>query len=71
MLFLMILLAWWSRCIFLDVDNLKHGRGGEYVQASEVVVVFISHGYFQSVRAPYGRSGTVVPERDEHIPSPA
>jgi len=35
--------------IFLDVDDLKTGRGGEYVMHSEMVLIFVSAGYFQSV----------------------
>ena len=35
--------------IFLDVDDLKEGKGGEYVRSSEYVLVFCSEGYFSSV----------------------
>lgn len=34
--------------VFLDVDDLKDGKGGEYVDISEVVLVFVSEGYFKS-----------------------
>lgn len=39
--------------VFLDVDDLAEGRGAEYVDASEVVLIFVSTGYFrsQNVRA--------------------
>jgi len=34
--------------VFLDVDDLKTGRGAEYVDISNSVLVFISKGYFSS-----------------------
>ena len=34
--------------IFLDVDDIKEGRGQEYVDISNVVLVFMSLGYFTS-----------------------
>ena len=34
--------------VFLDVDDLKHGRGGEDIDRSNVVLVFVSSGYFAS-----------------------
>ena len=33
---------------FLDVDDLKEGRGREYVEQSHTVCIFVSNGYFQS-----------------------
>ena len=35
--------------VFLDVDDLKEGRGAEYIMTSDCVLVFLSAGYFQSV----------------------
>ena len=35
--------------IFLDVDDLKEGKGGEYVRSSQNVLIFCSEGYFNSV----------------------
>ena len=35
--------------VFLDVDDLKEGRGAEYVDLSHVLLVFVSAGYFHSV----------------------
>ena len=35
--------------VFLDVDDLKEGRGAEYVDRSNVVLVLVSRGYFDSV----------------------
>ena len=35
--------------IFLDVDDLKEGKGGEYVRSSQNVLIFCSEGYFSSV----------------------
>jgi len=47
--------------VFLDVDDLKEGRGAEYVDQSLVVLIFVSRGYFVSqncmrelLRAMYG-----------------
>lgn len=34
--------------VFLDVDDLKEGKGAEYVDASLVTLVFVSSGYFMS-----------------------
>ena len=34
--------------VFLDVDDLKEGRGGREVELSRFVCVFVSHGYFIS-----------------------
>ena len=34
--------------VFLDVDDLKEGRGAEYVDASSSVLIFVSRGYFRS-----------------------
>jgi len=34
--------------VFLDVDDLRSGRGGEDINRSNVVLVFISSGYFSS-----------------------
>ena len=34
--------------VFLDVDDLKSGRGREYVLVSDVLLVFLSKGYLQS-----------------------
>jgi len=34
--------------IFLDVDDLKEGRGQEYLDRSTLVVIFVSDGYFVS-----------------------
>ena len=34
--------------VFLDVDDLKEGRGAEYVDRSNVVLVLVSNGYFHS-----------------------
>ena len=34
--------------IFLDVDDLKDGKGAELVACSRSVLVFCSRGYFQS-----------------------
>ena len=31
-----------------DVDDLKDGKGAEYVDVSVVVLIFASRGYFQS-----------------------
>ena len=33
---------------FLDVDDLKEGKGAEYVDVSSVSLVFCSRGYFES-----------------------
>jgi len=35
--------------VFLDVDNLKVGKGAEFVDASCVCLVFCTRGYFQSI----------------------
>jgi len=35
--------------VFLDVDDLEEGRGQEYVDRSETVLIFVSDGYFVSV----------------------
>ena len=35
--------------VFLDVDDLKEGKGAEYVDASALSLVFCSKGYFHSV----------------------
>ena len=34
--------------VFLDVDDLKEGRGSEDVEVSQHVLIFISRGYFSS-----------------------
>ena len=34
--------------IFLDVDDLREGKGAEYVDASVLSLVFCSRGYFVS-----------------------
>ena len=34
--------------IFLDVDDLQEGRGAEYVDCSETILIFVSDGYFNS-----------------------
>ena len=34
--------------VFLDVDDLKEGRGMEGVDGSHVVLVFCTDGYFRS-----------------------
>ena len=34
--------------VFLDVDDLKEGRGASDVDRSQVVLVFVSSGYFSS-----------------------
>ena len=33
--------------VFLDIDDLKEGRGMEYVDQSRAVLVHVSSGYFQ------------------------
>lgn len=33
---------------FLDVDDLREGKGAEYVDASCLTLVFVSDGYFES-----------------------
>ena len=33
---------------FLDVDDLREGKGAEYVDASSVTLIFVSYGYFAS-----------------------
>ena len=33
---------------FLDVDDLRKGKGAEYVDASSLTLIFISEGYFSS-----------------------
>jgi len=35
--------------IFLDVDDLREGKGGEVVLSSENILIFVSGGYFESV----------------------
>jgi len=35
-------------CVFLDVDDLKEGKGAEYVDVSVSTLVFCSAGYFAS-----------------------
>ena len=35
--------------VFLDVDDLKEGKGGEYVDCSDHVLVFVTSSYFTSV----------------------
>ena len=35
--------------VFLDVDDLAEGKGGEYVDCSTAFLIFVSKGYFQSV----------------------
>ena len=35
--------------VFLDVDDLKEGRGAEYVDVSGLTLIFVSDGYFSSV----------------------
>ena len=37
-----------SARIFLDVDDLREGKGAEYVDASLLTLVFCSGGYFRS-----------------------
>ena len=37
-------------CGFADVDDLKEGKGAEYVDASMCCLVFCSSGYFQSAK---------------------
>ena len=34
--------------VFLDVDDLKEGKGAEYIDVSCVTLVFVSGGYFHS-----------------------
>ena len=34
--------------VFLDVDDLTDGKGAEYVDKSEAVLIFLSNGYFHS-----------------------
>ena len=34
--------------VFLDVDDLTEGKGAEFVDASETILVMITHGYFRS-----------------------
>ena len=34
--------------VFLDVDDMKEGRGAEYLDRSQLVVIFVSDGYFTS-----------------------
>ena len=34
--------------VFLDVDDLKEGKGAEYVDASAMSLIFCSQGYFSS-----------------------
>ena len=34
--------------VFLDVDDLKEGKGAEYVDASGLTLIFVSDGYFTS-----------------------
>ena len=34
--------------VFLDVDDLKEGKGAEYVDASVLSLIFCSDGYFKS-----------------------
>ena len=34
--------------VFLDVDDLKEGKGAEYIDVSCVSLVFVSGGYFHS-----------------------
>ena len=36
-----------------DVDDLKEGRGAEYVDRSNVVLIFASSGYFVSVNCTH------------------
>lgn len=33
--------------VFLDVDDLKEGKGAEYVDASDVILIFVSSGYLK------------------------
>ena len=35
-------------CVFLDVDDLKTGKGAEYVDVSSITLIFCSVGYFAS-----------------------
>lgn len=41
--------------VFLDVDDLTEGRGMEFVDRSETVLIFVSKGYFASERARRAR----------------
>jgi hypothetical protein len=34
--------------VFLDVDDMKEGRGAEYLDVSETFLIFVSSGYFES-----------------------
>ena len=34
----------------LSVDDLKEGRGSEYVDRSQVILIFLSLGYFKSTK---------------------
>lgn len=34
--------------VFLDVDDMKEGRGAEYLDVSETFLIFVSNGYFES-----------------------
>lgn len=52
--------------VFLDVDDLKTGRGAEYVDISNMVLVFVSKGYFSSpncmrefLRATFNRTPVI------------
>jgi len=38
-----------SVCIFLDVDDLREGKGAEYVDRSGATLIFLTSGYVQSV----------------------
>ena len=40
--------------VFLDIDDMEEGRGLEYVDQSECVVLFFSEGYV-SAAAQYSR----------------
>lgn len=34
--------------VFLDVDDMKEGRGAEYLDVSKTFLIFVSSGYFES-----------------------
>jgi hypothetical protein len=34
--------------VFLDVDDLAGGKGAEYVDVSQICLIFVSAGYFTS-----------------------
>lgn len=47
--------------VFLDVDDLKEGKGAEAVDASSSIIVFCSAGYFTSpsIHALFGTYSTL------------